>query len=164
MNSTLRAVDGSNVYLEPDASYTMAQKMAKDGGEPISIGPKTLNKRLREQGHLLSTEGRRGTATVRRVLQGARRCVLHLRAASLSEIETAQSAHEPGTAADHGADPRADSSAARQDLPTGSAQESTVATDSGDDSGQIGQIPENEREEGVPTAREGSGSEEVYEI
>ncbi len=76
-------VDGGNLYLEPEASYTAAQKQAREGGDNLPVSARTLHKRLHEGGHLVSVETTRDTLKVRRSLEGARRDVLHLRAASL---------------------------------------------------------------------------------
>jgi len=76
-------VDGDDLYLEPEGAYAAAQEQARVGGDALAITSKTLHKRLFEKRWLLSREEKRETYTVRRTLQGARRCVLHLRAASL---------------------------------------------------------------------------------
>jgi hypothetical protein len=66
--------DGQHVYLDPDASYKVAQSMATNG-EGIPIAANTLRKRLKERGYLI-VEGKRETLTVRRVLDGAQRKAL----------------------------------------------------------------------------------------
>ena len=71
-------VNGEDVFLEPQASYAAAQNLARDAGNPIAVASKTLHKRLQERGILASTEDTRGTLTIRRRLEGARRSVLHL--------------------------------------------------------------------------------------
>lgn len=76
-------VDGEDLYLEPEASFAVAQRIGREGGEAIAVAPKTLAKRLHERGLLVSTEAERGTLTVRRTLAGARRTVLHLSAESV---------------------------------------------------------------------------------
>ena len=69
-------LDGSHVLLDPDASYRAAQSMAA-GGDGLSISARTLRKRLDEKGMLIR-EGQKDTLTVRRVLEGNMRNVLHL--------------------------------------------------------------------------------------
>ncbi len=69
--------DDDDLYLEPEASYQVAQRLARDGGEPIAVGSKTVHKRLHEKGLLASTEAGRHKLTVRRTLEGQRRAVLH---------------------------------------------------------------------------------------
>ena len=66
-----------NLYLEPEASFEAAQRMARAGGDGIPIASKTLHRRLKEQGFLKSTDEKRGRVLVRRQLQGQRRAVLH---------------------------------------------------------------------------------------
>jgi len=83
-------VDGDDVYLEPEASYAVAQRLGRDGGDSIAVGSKTLHKRLHEKGLLVSTEAGRRKLTVRRVLEGQRRAVLHLSARLLSAPGRAQ--------------------------------------------------------------------------
>ena len=43
-------VDGDDLYLEPEASYNVAQRMARDAGGSLPVGSKTLHKRLNERG------------------------------------------------------------------------------------------------------------------
>jgi hypothetical protein len=71
-------LDDSNLYLEPEASYAAAQEMAGAQGESLTISAQTLRRRLKERGLLASTDAKRETLTVRRVLNGASRNVLHL--------------------------------------------------------------------------------------
>jgi 3'-5' exonuclease len=76
-------VDGEDLYLEPAASYRVAQREAQ-GGEALTVGERTLRKRLKEKGFLLSTDKKRQTLTVRRTIEGVKdRSVLHLRFSSL---------------------------------------------------------------------------------
>jgi hypothetical protein len=68
-----------DLYLEPEACYAAVQRLAESGGEALPVGRRALQRRLRDQGLLLGTEPKRGTLTVRRVLEGQRRDVLHLK-------------------------------------------------------------------------------------
>ena len=77
-------IDGEWIYLEPDASYKVAQNMAGSAGDGVAVTPRTLRKRLHERG-LLTTEGRRETLTVRRTLESAQRKVLQLRKSVMSQ-------------------------------------------------------------------------------
>ena len=79
------------LYLEPDAAYAAAQKLARDSGDTISITAQTLRKRLHEHGLLASTDQARDRLTVRRILEGERRAVLHLHPDTL----TADSPEQP---------------------------------------------------------------------
>lgn len=76
-------VDGENLYLEPEASYRVAQTQAQ-GGEALTVGARTLRKRIKERGYLVSIDEKRQTLTVRRTVEGVKdRGVLHLRLSSL---------------------------------------------------------------------------------
>jgi hypothetical protein len=76
-------VDGADLYLEPEVSYAEAQRLAVEQGESLGVTPDTLLRRLAQQGLLASREGRRQKLTVRVTLDGVRRAVLHMHAASL---------------------------------------------------------------------------------
>lgn len=71
-------LDRDDLYLERDASYRAAQRMAGDG-YGIEVKPFTLVRRLRERGLLGSVDKDRQVLTVRRTLEGRRCDVLHLR-------------------------------------------------------------------------------------
>jgi hypothetical protein len=71
-------VDGDDLYLELTAAYRVAQKMARDTGEPLAVSEQTLKKRLREKGLLASVDRTRGTLTIRRMIGGTTTDVLHL--------------------------------------------------------------------------------------
>jgi Domain of unknown function (DUF927) len=68
--------DEHGLYLEPDASYGVVQKM----GDGIGIAVDTLHRRMAERGVLLSTErrGDRRHLKVRKTIGGVRRQVLHV--------------------------------------------------------------------------------------
>ena len=76
-------VEDDDLYLVPQAAYKAAQSVGGEGSG-LAISAQTLNKRLSERGYLCSTDRSRDTLTVRRVLDSARREVLHLRAHTLS--------------------------------------------------------------------------------
>jgi hypothetical protein len=69
-------VEGSNLYLEPEAAYAGAQELARDQGESLPVSAQTLRKRLKGRGLLASAE--KDKTTIRRQLQGRERVVLHL--------------------------------------------------------------------------------------
>jgi hypothetical protein len=77
------------VFLDPDASYAAAQVVGRDVGESIPVMAKTLHKRLDERGVLVSTDRGRHTLTVRHVIEGRRREVLHVRRDLLGDIAAA---------------------------------------------------------------------------
>ena len=74
-------VVGENLYLIPDAAYSIATKVG-NGGEGIAITPNTLWKRLKEANFLRREAGRESNKT-RKMLCGTQQNVLHLSAASL---------------------------------------------------------------------------------
>lgn len=80
------------LFLEPVASYGIAQRLARESEDGLAVSRRTLHKRLHEQALLVTTEHERGTFAVRRMLQGQRRNVLHLAADSLMVQEPAQPA------------------------------------------------------------------------
>jgi len=87
-------VDGDELYLQPDVSYQVAQRVARDSGEALTVGRVTLRKRLHEKGFLqtVSTHGNKQRLTIQRTLGGQERSVLHLRADALSMPGSAGSA------------------------------------------------------------------------
>jgi len=66
----------SDLFLEPSASYQVAQQMA--GTERLPLSEQTLRHRLREHGLLASIDAGRQMLQVRRTLDGTPRQVLHL--------------------------------------------------------------------------------------
>jgi len=71
----------TELFLEPAASYELAQQIA--GAEGLPVGAQTLRHRLREHGLLASLDTGRQMLLVRRTLEGAQRQVLHLKASNL---------------------------------------------------------------------------------
>jgi hypothetical protein len=80
--------EGDQVYLDPDASYAAAQRLGQEVGDRLSLTPQTLRKRLKERGVLASVDTGRQVLTVRRILEGQRREVLHLSSTILSQTES----------------------------------------------------------------------------
>jgi hypothetical protein len=72
---------GPDLLLEPEAAYAVVQGLAREQGEAFAIGPRTLQRRLRERGSLVSTDGEH--TTVREAIGGGRRRVLRVRASVL---------------------------------------------------------------------------------
>lgn len=70
-------VAGVDLYLEPSASYQVAQQVA--GAGRLAVSQQTLRSRLQEHGLLVSTDLGRQMLTVRRTLEGQPRQVLHLK-------------------------------------------------------------------------------------
>jgi hypothetical protein len=106
-------LDGEDdLFLEPEASFAGAQRLAAEQGDNLGITPVTMWKRLREKNLLMTVDGPRNTNTIRRSLEGQRRKVLHLHRFSItgekltnlttesSEDENAgESGHFPGQVA-----------------------------------------------------------------
>jgi hypothetical protein len=76
-------LDGADLFLQPDAAFAAAQRLASEQGESLPVGARTLWQRCRERGLLASWDKTRQRHTVRRHLDGPRREVLHLRADAL---------------------------------------------------------------------------------
>ncbi|HUV14376.1 MAG TPA: DUF927 domain-containing protein, partial [Acidobacteriota bacterium] len=82
-------MEGDDLYLQPTSSYRVAQLIGNSTGGGLNVTPVTLHKRLKENGHLQSTEsGHR--LTIRKILGGARPRVLHLKATALIQQEVDQ--------------------------------------------------------------------------
>lgn len=77
-------LDGPDLYLEPTASYSVAQELGRTTGEPLVVGQTTLKKRLKEKGLLASTDTARETLTIRRRVCGESVPVIHLHVTALS--------------------------------------------------------------------------------
>ncbi|MGH7223354.1 MAG: hypothetical protein ACRELF_09005, partial [Gemmataceae bacterium] len=88
-------IDGEQLYLEPEASYAAAQSMASEQGESLTVSPPILRKRMKERGILASTGETSGrtSLTVRRVVEGNRREIIHLRSSTLFSGKHDQHAH-----------------------------------------------------------------------
>ncbi len=80
-------VSGESLYLNTDAAFNAAQRMGQESGDTLTVGPKTLNKRLHERGLLESTDQARDTLYVRKTAQGAQQKVLHLAKSRLIQAE-----------------------------------------------------------------------------
>jgi hypothetical protein len=73
-------VDDNGLYLDSGAAFTAAHEVARSQGETLPLGLPTLRKRLHERKHLMTTDlVARGTHDVRRMIEGTRHDVLHLR-------------------------------------------------------------------------------------
>jgi hypothetical protein len=88
--------DGENVYLESAAAFGVAKAMARSVGENVPFGEKAMNRELARAGVLAEADP--GGHTVRRDIEGVRRRVLHLDAASLVEVGRPLALQVVGTA------------------------------------------------------------------
>jgi hypothetical protein len=79
--------ENNHVYLDADASYAAVQRLGQEVGDRLTLTPQTLRKRLKERGVLVSTDAGRQVLTVRRIVEGQRREVLHVSSRILSPLE-----------------------------------------------------------------------------
>ena len=79
-------LDEENLYLDPDAAYAEANRLAAEQGGSLAVSKDTLHKRLAEQHWLASTDPVRQRRTIRRMLLGwpTRRSTSSLRASFMS--------------------------------------------------------------------------------
>lgn len=78
-------VEGDELYLDFTMALAAAQESAEAAGEPLTITPTKLKKRLQEQGYLRSVDRQRETLTIRKMIDGKRVEVLHVSARPLLE-------------------------------------------------------------------------------
>jgi hypothetical protein len=83
-------INGEEVFLEPESSYAVAQRLGEEQGERLPVTQRQLHRRLKDQKLVMSSEGDR--ATVRRTFLNQERSFLHLSLVSLS----CQKPGEPG--------------------------------------------------------------------
>ena len=78
-------LDGDDAFLDAMAAFSVAQRVARDGGDSLPVSLDTLKRRLHEKRLLATTDSRSGRRRleVRRTLQQQRRSVLHMRATAL---------------------------------------------------------------------------------
>jgi hypothetical protein len=88
-------IEGTELYLEPEASYAAAQDLARVQGDSLPVSAPTLRRRLNERGLLVSHE--QGKLLTRRTVHGERRSVLHLKVRAISQ--------EQGESGEQGDDP-----------------------------------------------------------
>ncbi len=81
-------VHDDNIYLNPEAAFAAAQRLAREGGEAIPIGQRTLVQRLYEAGMLI-TEDSQETHLHRLMVDGSRIRALRLRSGALAIQEVA---------------------------------------------------------------------------
>jgi hypothetical protein len=120
--------DGQALYLEPDASYSEAARLAAEQNEGLTVAPVTLRRRLRERGFLASEDPARGTLLVRRKLEGGTKNVLHLLAAVVCPDES--------TATDNPTS--AESATRHRDKPTSATRHQENAEKHGKNAANVG--------------------------
>lgn len=85
---------GDDIYLQPDAAFRVAQKLAGDQGTKLPISQTILWKRLKEKGYIATCEESRNTARV--TIDGSRRPVLHLKASVFRDQAAVENELETG--------------------------------------------------------------------
>ena len=83
LGSRIGWVAKGDLFLEPTASYQVAQRMA--GADRLPVSEQALRHRMRERGLLVSIDVGRQMLMVRRTLEGCPRQVLHLNASQLAD-------------------------------------------------------------------------------
>jgi hypothetical protein len=73
-----------DLFLEPEAAYAAAQRLARDQGLSLTVTPRTLWKRAAERGALASRDVARKRNTVRKTIVGKEHPVVHISAEALS--------------------------------------------------------------------------------
>ena len=80
-------VVGDDLYLIPDAAYSVAKRMGSETSEGVTPTPVSLYKRLNEAKSLISTDKSRETLKIRRMLESKLQDVLHLSATAIARRE-----------------------------------------------------------------------------
>lgn len=88
----------ASLLLEPGAAFAAAQRMAREQGTGLSIGQRTLWKRMHEKGLLASRDAARGRNMTRATVAGERKTVVHLVAGVLSPENGPIGPNDPGPA------------------------------------------------------------------
>ncbi len=70
-------LDGDDLLLDPDTAFAVAQRLARDQGSSLTVTAQTLWKRMVEQGMIVSRDDNRRRNTIRKVVGGRRRTVIH---------------------------------------------------------------------------------------
>jgi hypothetical protein len=91
-------IDGDHLYLEPEAALAVAQRVARDSGDPLIVGGGTLHRQLQERRLLVTVDQTRGVLTVRRTLEDRRRDVLYLQADTFGRTEATPNTVEEAAA------------------------------------------------------------------
>lgn len=74
-------VEATDVYLDPNGAFMVAQSIGNTQGVPLSVGQRTLWKRLAEKGFISSNDP--NVSTKRMLIGGVRRRILHIKADAL---------------------------------------------------------------------------------
>lgn len=90
---TIGWIEDDDLYLEPEAAMACAKRLARDQGTELPFSDRRIQKALQEAGFLKSSEPHRNT--VRKMLHGRRRYVLHLSAEAVLGIDLVSNAAPP---------------------------------------------------------------------
>jgi hypothetical protein len=156
-------IDRDDLFLDVNIAAGVAKKLGESTGAPLLLPGATLAKRLKDRGLLKSTDEGRGRNTVRRVIGGRRRAVLHLALEALSTLgQPSQPAHEDDSSEGGPPEPPPGDGpgpAAPTPRPTGNANKN--ATSSG--RGTIGTVDSTQGEgdgpDSTPVGRSSAESE-----
>jgi hypothetical protein len=96
--------DGETAFLEPEAAYSAAQRLATSQGQLIGVGSRTLWKRLGEAGLLAMRDGDRNTYKTR--IGGPTRNVVAISIATLNVSYTPQETGTAGTSGTEAENPK----------------------------------------------------------
>lgn len=88
--------NGDDLYLEANSAFAAAQEMGVAIGEPLTVSPRTLNKRLWEGKLLRSKDERRNTYFIRRNFEERQHKVLHL---SINRLTPSKETDKPDISA-----------------------------------------------------------------
>ena len=83
-------IDPPFLYLQPDSSYKVVQKLGQGVSDSLSLTPRTLRKRMKDKGLLVLDDSRSDRLTTRKMIDGQRREVLCLKLSSFIRPETYQ--------------------------------------------------------------------------
>ena len=87
--------DGKLLYLEPEASYAVAQDLARRSGDAITASAQTLRRRLHDRGLLAEVDEKRDTLLMRKTLGGGPKNVLVLFADALLPADAEEKPDKP---------------------------------------------------------------------
>ena len=150
--------DDGSLLLEPGAAFAVAQKVAREQGTGLSIGQRTLWKRLREKGLLASWDKGRGRNITRATIAEDRKAVVHLIPGLLSKTDPNDPDDPPsGRKAGSGPKGGAVSSAPGAETARENAPESAETSPSGP-KGSLGSFPG-----GRPTEKTGQSAYSLLE-
>lgn len=88
--SNIGWIECDDIYLEPNTTFTAIQKLTSDQGSGFPTTPSTLWKRLDHKDYMASKE-EENWLKIRRVIEGQRRYVIHLKKSVLSIEKSALS-------------------------------------------------------------------------